>query len=269
MSRPPFASSRTETAGCAIDEGLRGIDQLIAGDDGAPAQQHRVAIAILVQLAADRRATALLGVERVFVRAHQAEFQCRGRAEHALGLRRVLHARQLHHDAVEPLALHHRLGDAELVHPVAQRDGVLLDGEVASLGELALGHAGGDQRPGSDVRAVELDLGIGFAQQLLRFIGIGCIRQLDAHHIAIDAHAAANAGIAQNLAEVGGIAIQALIDRLVHVHLKQEMHATAQIEAQAHGLQTQRGEPGGRARRQRQRGDIAAARAPHGPCRWP
>jgi hypothetical protein len=38
----------------------------------------------------------------------------------------VLHAGQLHHDAVRALLLDHRLGHAELVDPVVQRGDVLL-----------------------------------------------------------------------------------------------------------------------------------------------
>ena len=59
-----------------------------------------------------------------------ADFERRGAAEDVLGLRRVLHAGQLHHDAVGALLLDHRLGDAELVDAVVQGGDVLLERAV-------------------------------------------------------------------------------------------------------------------------------------------
>ena len=56
-----------------------------------------------------------------------AHFEGGGTAEDVLGLGRVLHARQLHHDAVDALLLDHRLGHAEFVDAVVQRGDVLLD----------------------------------------------------------------------------------------------------------------------------------------------
>ena len=45
----------------------------------------------------------------------------------------ILHAGKLHHDAVQTLALHHRLGHAQLVDTVPQGGGVLLDGKGLPL----------------------------------------------------------------------------------------------------------------------------------------
>ena len=64
---------------------------------------------------AQRRAAALLGLERVVVLVHEPELEGRGRAEDALGLGRVLHARELDDDPVQTLALNDRLGDAQRV----------------------------------------------------------------------------------------------------------------------------------------------------------
>src|SRR5438445_743796 len=49
-----------------------------------------------------------------------------GAAQDLLGARDVLHAGELHHDAVGALLLDHRLGHAELVHALVQRADVLL-----------------------------------------------------------------------------------------------------------------------------------------------
>ncbi len=103
-----------EDRGLALVETLAGIHQLIAGHDGAPLQQHGLAGPGLEQLATQRRPAGLLGLEGVLFGADQAELEGGGGPQHALGLGRVLHAGQLHHDAVEALALHDRLGDARV-----------------------------------------------------------------------------------------------------------------------------------------------------------
>ena len=58
------------------------------------------------------------------------DLERRGAAEDVLRARRVLHAGQLHDDALGALLLDDRLGDAELVDAVAQDLDVLLDGAV-------------------------------------------------------------------------------------------------------------------------------------------
>jgi hypothetical protein len=52
-------------------------------------------------------------------------FQRGGAAQDVLGLGGVLHTGQLHHDAVQPLLLDHRLGHAQLVDAVVQGGDVL------------------------------------------------------------------------------------------------------------------------------------------------
>ena len=59
-------------------------------------------------------------LERARVVVDHADLERRGAAEDVLGARGVLHARQLHDDAVGALLLDDRLGDAELVHAIAQ-----------------------------------------------------------------------------------------------------------------------------------------------------
>ncbi len=69
-------------------------------------------------------------LERAGFVVDHADFERRGAAEDVLGARRVLHAGQLHDDAVGALLLDDRLGDAELVDAVAQDLDVLLDRAV-------------------------------------------------------------------------------------------------------------------------------------------
>ena len=51
-------------------------------------------------------------------------------------LGRVLHARKLHVDAIQALALHDRLGHPQLIDAIAQRGDVLLDRVVLALLDL-------------------------------------------------------------------------------------------------------------------------------------
>ena len=60
---------------------------------------------------------------------HHADFQGGGTTENVLGLGGILHAGQLHHDAVYALLLDDRLGHAEFVDPVTQGGDILLQGE--------------------------------------------------------------------------------------------------------------------------------------------
>ncbi len=118
--------------GLVVEAGL-GVGQTLAGQHHLLLDQQRPAAALDVVFGADRR-LALRGlfhdrrVAPVLVIDH-ADFQRRGAAEDVLGLGGVLHARQLHHDAVGALLLDHRLGHAQFVDPVVQRGDVLLDGE--------------------------------------------------------------------------------------------------------------------------------------------
>jgi hypothetical protein len=85
------------------------------------------ATAFDVEFGAERDLARLCRFEGSGSLVDHADFQRRGAAENVLGLGRVLHARQLHDDAVGALLGDHRLGDAEFVDAVVQRRHVLLD----------------------------------------------------------------------------------------------------------------------------------------------
>src|SRR5690606_28513295 len=98
------------------------------------------------------------------------ELERRRRAEHALGLRRILNARKLHENAIEALALHDGLGHAELVDAVTQRDYVLLDREVLPLADHRLGRPYPEPGPAADLRALD-DQPLG-QRELLRLVEV-------------------------------------------------------------------------------------------------
>src|SRR5690606_35693496 len=147
----------------------RRVGQHVAGDDDV-APQQRVTPAVLTrravrrivdplcarqELRADRRAAPRRRVEDVVLDVDEPELERRRRAEHALGLRRILDTRKLHENAVEALALHDGLGDAELVDTATQRDRVLLDREVLPLADHRLGRPYTEPRPAADLRALD------------------------------------------------------------------------------------------------------------------
>src|SRR3546814_1985775 len=108
------------------------VDQLFAGGDHALAEQDRDRLAVRAELLAvvDARVRwhGAAGDRVVGIALHRgAVFQRGGRADDALGLRGVLHARQFDDYPVRALALDDRLGHADPVDPVAQRTDVLLD----------------------------------------------------------------------------------------------------------------------------------------------
>ena len=142
------------------------VGEAVAGEDDLLLHQQRCAAALDVIFRADRglapggfihhgRVLAVLVV-------HHAHFQRGGAAEDVLRLGGVLHAGQLHDDAVGALLLDHRLGDAELVDAVVQGGDVLLDGEFLDA-LLRLGLEDGGQlevRAVLDFRQQQVGLGI-------------------------------------------------------------------------------------------------------------
>ena len=113
----------------AVERG-RGIVELVAGHDHVALQRHRRHRAVGLALGHGQRTAAARG-HRLLV--DHADLERRGAAEDLLGARHVLHAGQLHDDAVGALLLDHRLGDAEFVDPVVQRGDVLLQRAVLDL----------------------------------------------------------------------------------------------------------------------------------------
>ena len=114
--------------GLAVEAGL-GVGQALAGErctwrltiTGAPLRSTYFSLP-------NGTGPAPVSAERAFdAVVDHAHLERRGAADDVLGLGRVLHARQLHHDPVGALLLDHRLGHAELVDAVVQGRDVLRD----------------------------------------------------------------------------------------------------------------------------------------------
>ena len=115
-----------------IEAGLRVVDA-VAGQHHLALHQDLLAAALGEEVAAERHLTGKRRLERARVVVDHPDLERRGAAEDVLGARGVLHAGQLHDHAFAALLLDDRLGDAELVHAVAQDLDVLLDGAVLDL----------------------------------------------------------------------------------------------------------------------------------------
>jgi hypothetical protein len=124
-----------------VEAGL-GVGQAVAGQDDLLLDEQRLAAALQVALGAEGHrgpVPARLRAPRAVV--DHAHFQRGGAAEDVLGLGGVLHAGQLHHDAVGALLLDHRLGHAQFVDPVVQRGDVLLERLLLHAAGLGLERA--------------------------------------------------------------------------------------------------------------------------------
>ena len=167
--------------------------------------------------------------------AHHAQFKRRSAAEDRLHLRGILHARQLHHDAVQALLLDHRFGDAERVDAVVEGGDVLLDRvflyalfgfDLDGCRELEIG---------AIVAVSQCDIGERVGNHGARLRARGVITKLDDDRIALALHAGvADVFVAQQAAHVAIERVKALGQRCLHVYLIQKVYAAAQVEAEIH-----------------------------------
>src|ERR1017187_8881393 len=141
------------------------LRQLIARDHDIALEQYRRAFLALIQLAAQRRAPAPLGLPGTVLRIPQPELERRHLAEQILDLGRVLHAGQLHVDAIQPLALHDRLGYPQLVDAVHKRGAVLLQGIVLARLDLHRRQQHVDRRAAGGARGAEAQAVVDFLER--------------------------------------------------------------------------------------------------------
>ena len=104
--------------GLVVKAGLR-VCEVFTGQQHLLFHHHGLAIAFQVFLGAKRHhATAHLGQTGITAVVDHADFKRRRAAQDVFGFGGVLHAGQLHHDAVQALLLNDRFGHTELVDPV-------------------------------------------------------------------------------------------------------------------------------------------------------
>src|SRR5665647_166314 len=207
------------------------IGNVVAGQHHAFFHQHRNAVALNIKFISQWHLTLgrILQCGRValfFV--YHANFQGGGATEDFLGLGRILHAGQLHHYAVRTLLLDNRLGHAQLIHTVMQGLDILFKGEFLDAFLCGQTQAGNQQL---FTAAVSL-----FQRQIRKFLAddalsLGLITGLAKAYLnrlafACDANVG-NAFFAQRCAEITDVTFCRLVQRGFHVHLQQEVHATA------------------------------------------
>ena len=245
--------------GLVVEPGLR-VGQPVAGEDHGLLHKQRGAVPLDVVLVAERhfapgRRGQRLGVHPLLV--HHADFEAGRAAEDVLGLGRVLHAGQLYNDAVGALLLDHRLGDTQFVDPVVQGCDVLLQRVLLrALGGLLLQRAG-EAELLAVLRFRQLQVGDAVLDQALGFLaGLG-VAKAHAHVLAFARDARVpDVLLAQLAAGIPGEAVEALGEGRLHVHLEQEVHAAAQVEAEVHRQRVDGGQPVGRGRKQVQRDHV-------------
>src|SRR5258706_7484315 len=235
--------------GLVVEARLR-VGQPVAREHDLFPHEKGLAVALYVELVAEGDLPALSRRERRRVHVvlvHHPHLEGRGAPEDLLGLGGVLHAGELHHDAVRALLLDHGLGDPQLVDAVVQSLDVLLEREFLR----ALLRLGADR---ADEAQLAPQAGIGeqqvrylLADHRARLVAGLCVAGADHDAVAL----ARDAGVthvlvAQLRANVPGEAFRPLGDRRAHVHLQQEMHAPAEVQAEVHGERVNRGEPPGR-----------------------
>ena len=167
---------------------------------------------------------------------HQLELEERRLADQLLGALRVLDAGQLDDDLVRALRLHRRLGDAELVDPVADDLERLVDDVVADALRLAL-IEGQDQvglgvlarRHGETREALlhEVD-------DLLALLLVG---ETDADGTPLTLRRdRADLRVVQLALEIPGVAVDRVVDRLLDLDAVEEVGAALEVQAEADRL---------------------------------
>ena len=236
--------------GLAVEPGL-GIGQPVAGQLDLFAHHHRHTAAFRIALAAERRLAGGDGRDFFGGLADHAQLQRRGAAEDAFHLRRVLHAGQLHHDAVETLLLDDGLGHTERVDAVVEGGDVLLDGGFLHA-TFRLGFDDGGQPQVRAVAAVgQRQIRQRIGHRVARAAAIVGVAKLDGDGAALPVDAdMTHVLVAQQGAQVAGQRIELFGQRRLHVDLIKKVHTAAQVQAQVHRQRVQAGEPLGGIRQQ-------------------
>ena len=173
---------------------------------------------------------------------HQPKLDGRGGRQNLVELGRVLHAGQLHHDAVDPLSLHERLGNAQLVDTIPERRDVLLDGKILPRANLALGHAHGE---GLAVGTVgDQHLRVRATHDRLRRVEVPAVCEPHGDDSIRKIDPVPKSRVAQAIVEVLLIGLQTLLYGRIHIDFEQHVDTAAKIEPETHGIQSEIPHPG-------------------------
>ncbi len=204
-----------------VEAGL-GIGQALAGQYDLFLDQQATAATFDVILGAGRRLAVRGGLQGGRVGAglviDHPDFQGGRATEDVLGLGGVLYARQLYDDAVGPLLLNDRLGNAQFVDAVVQRGDVLLDGEFLDA-LLCGGLERGDQfEIGAILGFEQVKVGLAFGDGDPCLVAHFGVAEADRQRVALTADTAmTDVLVAQQGAQVGAGRVESLGQRALHV----------------------------------------------------
>ncbi|RML99973.1 hypothetical protein APX70_02371 [Pseudomonas syringae pv. maculicola] len=232
-----------------VETGL-GVSHLVAGDD-------QTTLHCRCRTSAFAEFEHFGGALRIIRACAQTELEVGGLAQNTLGFGRVLHTRQLDHDAVGTLTLNQRLGNTQLIDPVTDGGQVLLDRVFTNLGQFGRGQRHAQYGNTVQLGRRDFEIGEGLAHQCTSLLALCIIGKAQLNHVAQLRQAAiTRLFLAQQGFDFAFVDFQTRIDRLVHVDFQQEVHTTGQVETELHRACAQVAQPGRRGARQVQCDDI-------------
>ena len=235
--------------------------KVFTGQQHAAADEHLVVLAVSEDLVTERnRAGCHLGISLRRV-IHHADFERCRTAENVLSLRRILHARQLNHNAGRALLGNHRLRNAEFIDSVMQRGDILLDRVVLNVADRLIGHAGNNLIVAAVLTVFKREIRIGAADQIEGLIAGVLIRELHHDRVAGAVNAViADVLIAELRADIGRVRVNTLLNGGLHIDFETEMHSAAKVKTEVHRLAADRREPFRSVRHEVQRDHIIRVR---------
>nr|GEU28151.1 hypothetical protein [Tanacetum cinerariifolium] len=164
-----------------------------------------------------------------------ADFQGGRAADHGAGTGHVLHAWQLHHDAVRTLLLDDRFRHTQLVDALGQRGNILLDAFVQGLLEGRRFQADYGFQFGVAARIGKRHVRHLVGQHGLGFLAGGVVAEVDLDGVAHALDAGVAHVLVAQLAAGGSLhALHALGQHGLGIDLHQEVHTAAQVETEVH-----------------------------------
>ncbi len=244
-----------------VVEAGRGVGDRVAGQHHVLLHCDIAAVAAGYDVIAERRLSLRHG-NRIGLFVDHADFQGGGAPQDVLGLGRVLHAGQLHHDAEAPCCWMTGSATPSSLTRFRKRGDVLLQGEFLHPGFGFRLEACSQGKAFGQVFGGEDQVGERGAQFVDRSIALIAGGEMHDHGIAFAADAAvADLVAAQFGAEIVLVADGRLFQGGLHVDFEQEVHAAAQIQAEIHRQRIDGREPRRRGRHQVQRHGVAVAEA--------
>jgi len=179
-------------------------------------------------------------------RISEAGFEGGSAANNVFGTRCVLYARQLHDDAISTLLLNDWLFYGQFIHALIEGGDVLLYRVVLYFFKRGWLELAQEASAAGLCAQLPNQVGLRGSQQCLGFFCfLGATKLNGDGFIAAFNALVANILFTQLTANITRNCQHFFLYRALHVHLQQEIHATAQIKTQGHWHRINRAEPMG------------------------